>query len=335
MLPVKPPLTGAAAYRTVLYVERARTASHGRIVPTHPSVRALGSWTVIACRTMVANISSQLLPRSMSVVGAALAATLFSTMQEVRAQQPTGLVYGHVARVTSLALKEERQLNIWLPTRYPLGTERYPVIFLLDGSADEDYFHVAGLVDFLATYDVMAPAIVVGIANVDRRRDFTSPSTDPADLKAAPTSGGAAAFVRALEFDLIPYVAKHYRTNGARTLIGQSLGGLLATQVLIERPHLFADYVIVSPSLWWNRQAMLEGAAAALKAPPSAHQRVYVSVADEPAEMTEAAARLVALIRKLRPESLCVHEQLPLETHATSLHISVYNAMRVFHRRPQ
>lgn len=244
------------------------------------------------------------------------------------AQEPA-LTYGKVTVIRSEVLNEDRRLNVLLPPGYDAGTGKYPVIYLLDGSAHEDYFHAAGLFDFLATYGVMPATIVVGISNGDRRRDFTMPSSDPADLKSAPTSGGAAKFVSFLEKELIPYVDKQYRVTDRRTLIGQSLAGLLATQILLEKPQLFTEYVIVDPSLWWNKQALLQSAPDALKKNQAAARKVYLSAAGEPGVMKETAERLVAHIKQLRPDITCFYEYLPSETHATSLHISLYDAMRL------
>jgi predicted alpha/beta superfamily hydrolase len=252
-----------------------------------------------------------------------------------QAPQEPSLEFGKVAVVHSGVLNEDRRLNVFLPAGYDAATQKYPVIYLLDGSAHEDYLHATGLFDFLATYGVMPATIVVGISNVDRRRDFTMPSSDPADLKAAPTSGGAAKFVAFLEQELIPYVEAHYRVSDTRTLIGQSLAGLLATQVLLEMPQLFNDYIIVSASLWWNKQALVQSAAECLKKNRAPGRRVYISVADEPTEMKTAAERLVKLMKDLRPDITCFYEYLPAETHATSLHISLYNAMHLMNRKPE
>ena len=271
----------------------------------------------------------------MSVKQLALIAIATCTMlgpSSRAAQEPASLTFGNVAVLRSEVLNEDRRLNVLLPPGYDAATGTFPVIYLLDGSAHEDYFHAAGLFDFLATYGVMPSTIVVGISNVDRRRDFTMPSSDPADLKSAPTSGGAAKFVAFLEKELIPYVEKNYRTSDRRTLIGQSLAGLLATQILLEKPQLFTEYVIVDPSLWWNRQALLQSAPGALKANRAAGRKVYLSAAGEPGVMKETAEQLVGQIKQLRPDITCFYEYLPSETHATSLHISLYNAMRLLNK---
>ncbi len=245
------------------------------------------------------------------------------------AQEPPSLAFGSVARFQSKALDEERRINVYLPPGYEGSTEKYPVLYLLDGSAHEDYFHVATLIDFLATYEVMPKTLVIGISNVDRKRDFTPPTKDEKALANSPTSGGADRFVAFLETDLIPYVESHYRTAGPRTIVGQSLGGLLATKVLLEKPALFDNYVIVSPSLWWNSQALLESAGELMKKNQAPNRKVYLSVGDEHTEMKATARGLAEILKKSGWSNLRFqYDYLADENHATALHISVYNAMR-------
>ncbi|GAA4465567.1 hypothetical protein GCM10023189_46350 [Nibrella saemangeumensis] len=89
-------------------------------------------------------------------------------------------VLGIIDEIQSTQLAEKRTLNIYLPEGYNKDdTTRYPVIYLLDGSADEDFIHVVGLVQFntFPWVNRIPKSIVVGIANVNRRRDFTYPTT--------------------------------------------------------------------------------------------------------------------------------------------------------------
>lgn len=252
------------------------------------------------------------------------------------AQEPPSLSFGVVDRLHSEKLGEDRRLNVFLPPGYEGSTEKFPVLYLLDGSAHEDYFHVASLIDFLATYGVMPRTIVVGISNVNRQRDFTTPTKDEKDLVGVPISGGADRFVGFLEAELIPYVNSHYRTTGGTMLVGQSLGGLLATKVLLEKPGLFEKYVIVSPSLWWNKQALIQSAGELMKKNQAPNRWVYISVADEHPEMKQTAQDLVARLKESSWPGLQYHyDYLAGENHATSLHISVYNAMKVFYRKQE
>lgn len=238
-------------------------------------------------------------------------------------------ILGQIDTLPSEILRETRILNIYLPPDYhPDSAARYPVVYLLDGSADEDFIHVAGLLQFcnFPWVKVMPPAIVVGIANVDRRRDFTFPTTVAEDLKRNPTSGHSEAFIAFLERELIPYIDKHYRTAPARMLIGQSLGGLLAVEVLFKKPQLFNHYLIVSPSLWWDNGSLFKYSPSAFSQPVD----VFVAVGKEGKIMENGSRRLVKTLKNMSsgPRNLAFNF-LKNRNHATIFHQAVYEGFEV------
>ena len=241
-------------------------------------------------------------------------------------------VLGTVDELWSRTLSEKRVLNIYLPDGYNNDSNAnkiYPVIYLLDGSADEDFIHVAGIVQFLSMItEAMPPAIVVGIANVDRRRDFTFPTTVEKDKKDYPTTGGSEKFLLFVERDLQPYIKSKYRVNKSRTVIGQSLGGLLATEPLLEKPWLFDNYVIVSPSLWWDNESLLQRAPALIKAHFVRDVNVVLEVGAEEDIMVKDAHQLNELLEQQKNLDINVtFSQLPDENHLTILHNAVYKAL--------
>jgi len=238
---------------------------------------------------------------------------------------------GVVDGIESVELGEHRVLNVLLPPSYESSSARYPVIYLLDGSAHEDYHHMTGLVQFLTMYELMLESIVVGIANVDRYRDFTHATDVAEDLERLPTGGGSAPFIAFLERELQPYVDERYRTDGSRTLIGQSMGGLLAAEILIDHPHLFDSYVIASASLWWGGESLISRAAAGLRAHGATGKRVFVTLGQEPPKMHEVADALVAAIREHAPSFELGYEPLLDENHATVLHRGTYRAFEFFY----
>jgi predicted alpha/beta superfamily hydrolase len=232
-------------------------------------------------------------------------------------------VLGSVNELFSTSLGERRMLNIYLPEGYHLNdTVRYPVIYLLDGSADEDFVHVVGLVQFFNMMEMMPKSIVVGIANVDRKRDFTFPTTIKEDKEKYPTTGGSKRFISFIERELQPFIRKNYRANSTSSLIGQSLGGLLATEILFKKPSLFNTYIIVSPSLWWDRESLLDVSRNNNILPKT---RVFVTVGKEGDMMENDAKTLVELLK--RDNSLTTEfHYMPDEDHATILHHAVYDA---------
>jgi hypothetical protein len=241
---------------------------------------------------------------------------------------------GVIDQVQSKVLNEKRILNIYLPEGYNAqDTVKYPVIYLLDGSADEDFIHIAGLVQFNSFEWVnrVPRSIVVGIATVDRRRDFTFPTTIEADKKKNPTSGHSDKFIAFIEKELQPFIQQKYKVTDSKTIIGQSLGGLLATEILLKKPTLFNCYIIVSPSLWWNNGSLLDQPTPAI-----ANTTIYIGVGKEgltptqiPRVMEVDANLLADQLKNKNYKNTTIHfDYLPDEDHATILHQAVSNAFR-------
>ncbi|MCU0319544.1 MAG: alpha/beta hydrolase-fold protein [Flavobacteriales bacterium] len=238
---------------------------------------------------------------------------------------PQPYTIGVIETLRSHVLGEERVLNIHLPPGYGTDTtQRYPLIVLLDGSADEDFLHVVGGLQF-ASYpwiNWMPPSILVGIANVDRKRDLTFPTTIAADKEKFPTTGGSAAFMAFLEREVLPFLQREYRIGNDRTLIGQSLGGLFATELLFRKPYLFGHYLIVSPSLWWDGGSLLQLNHDVLMAPDIGVATVHITVGDEGRGMVGPAEQLAALLRKESQARIELQRIHGLD-HANILHRAV------------
>lgn len=233
---------------------------------------------------------------------------------------------GERISLNSKILSQDRILNVFLPEGYEKNDSiPYPVIYLLDGSSHEDFIHVCGLVQFFNLQMHMPKTIVVGISNIDRKHDFTFP-TEIKDLKKDfPTTGGSEKFIAFIEKEVQPYIDTNYKVSTKKYLIGQSLGGLLATEILFKKPELFTNYIITSPSLWWDDQSLLKEASTYLK---NIKEKVYVYVAvgEEHKIMIKDAKALAEELKKF-PKSISIDFQFfPKENHATILHNSLYTA---------
>jgi predicted alpha/beta superfamily hydrolase len=247
---------------------------------------------------------------------------------------------GVIEQLKSQVLGETRILNIYLPEGYQTNdTAKYPVVYLLDGSADEDFIHISGLYQFnsFPWVNRVPKSIVVGIASVDRRRDFTYPTTIAKDRDRNKTAGHSANFISFIEKELQPFIQKKFRVNASKTIIGQSLGGLLATEILFTRPDLFNQYIIVSPSLWWDNGSLLARQPELLKENFSQQTRIYIGVGkeglvpgDNPRVMEVDANLLADKIRATKNKNITVYfDYLPEEDHGTILHQAVANALRM------
>lgn len=237
------------------------------------------------------------------------------------------LTIGEIRTVNSKILKEERTLNIYLPQNFD-KTKSYPVIYLLDGSMNEDFIHVTGLIQFFNQMYSMPETIVVGIGNIDRKRDFTF-HTDLKDLqKDYPTTGHSDKFIGFLEKELKPYIESQFKTTDTY-LFGQSLGGLLATEILLKKPEMFDNYFIISPSLWWDDESLLKQASQAVSKIPDTKKFVYISVGKgEHPVMVKDAEDLYGILKKANKKNWTVeYKMMETDNHATILHRSLYEGL--------
>ena len=146
------------------------------------------------------------------------------------------------------------------------GAKRYPVLYMHDGQNlfDPDtaflkgqHWRVGETAGDLIGEGRIEPLIIVGINNTGPRRvqEYT-PTRDPR------LGGGRAAdYGRMIVEELKPYIDDTYRTrsDAANTAIGgASLGGLVTLYLGLTYPRVFSKLAVLSPSVWWDRRAILK-----------------------------------------------------------------------------
>ncbi|MFZ6050566.1 alpha/beta hydrolase [Halocola ammonii] len=243
---------------------------------------------------------------------------------EAKTIKKSPFVIGETLEFHSEILDETRKLNIYLPFDYDTSSTDYPVIYLLDGSRSEDFIHIAGLTQF-ATFpwiDMIPRSIVVGVANNDRMRDFTYPTTIEEDIKNIPTQGGSKEFIEFMKKEVQPLVEKEYRTNQERTLIGQSIAGLAAAEILFKQPDLFDNYLIVSPSMWWDNESLLdlEPAFSEIDEP----KKVFLTVGNEGEIMVGGAEKLRDFLQNYPSKINLSYRYFEEHNHGDVLHQAAY-----------
>jgi uncharacterized protein len=173
----------------------------------------------------------------------------------VNAQNEESILVGKKTTIFSSILKENRKIWIYNPVQTainPVADKRYPVVYVLDGEAH--FLSTVGMIQQLSQANgnaILPEMIVVGIENTNRLRDLT-PSLVTADNHARVNP-----FVHFLETELIPYVDKNYNTAPYRILVGHSLGGLTAIELLTHSPKLFNAYIAIDPSMWYAEEKFL------------------------------------------------------------------------------
>lgn len=252
---------------------------------------------------------------------------------ELKLNKTSPFSIGEIVNIDSEILGEKRTINVYLPNNYQVDSlKQYPVIYLLDGSADEDFIHISGLVQFgsFSWINMIPETIVVGIANIDRKHDFSYPTKNERDKKDFPTTGGSADFIDFIEKELQGLVNDRYRTNSIKTIIGQSLGGLLATEILAKQPDLFDNYIIISPSLWWDDESLLKHDFKAYGSTKS----IYIGVGKEGEVMERVAKELYQKLESISKENTKLSFGFfEKQIHGDVLHLAAYDSFEKIFRK--
>jgi predicted alpha/beta superfamily hydrolase len=235
---------------------------------------------------------------------------------------------GETFTIQSKTLRETRRINVYLPPIYKdSATVRLPVLYMPDGGMGEDFLHIAGLVQVSVGNGTMRPFILVGIENTKRRRDLTGPTQNAEDRKIAPQVGGSAAFRKFIRTELMPVVNARYRATKETAIVGESLAGLFIVETFFLEPDLFDTYIAFDPSLWWNDHALVDSAAARLRAGGSGKHALFLANSRE--DIDQLTRVLADTLENYAPANLTWYYQPMLEEkHGTIYHPAALIAFR-------
>jgi predicted alpha/beta superfamily hydrolase len=208
------------------------------------------------------------------------------------AQADNKIVIGKVDSVNSAMLKEKRKVWVYVPdmnTGMQNSTQRFPVLYLLDG--DAHFNSVVGMIQQLSQVNgdtIFPEMIVVAIPNTDRTRDLT-PTHVESDLPMmdsgfSKSTGGGENFAAFLQKELIPHIDSSYRTQPFRVLVGHSFGGLAVMHILTNYPKMFNAYIAIDPSMWYDKEQFLKTTQQKIAAQKYDGSSLYVAIANTMAE---------------------------------------------------
>lgn len=211
-----------------------------------------------------------------------------------------------------LAAADGRQYSLFVMTPAekapPAG---WPVVYVLDGNK---WFPIVGqqarTQGRRPDKGGVLPAIVVGIGYPDdepsypqRTHDFT-PDVPQREALPAPegqswqSPGGADAFLDFIQQEVKPRIEREFKVDRAhQALFGHSLGGLLVLHAWLTRPDDYATFMAASPSVWWNKEYILEQARRVAEAKVAPNATLLISVGErELPEMVSGARNVYAAL---------------------------------------
>jgi hypothetical protein len=144
-------------------------------------------------------------------------------------------------------------IKVALPQDYSPETQKYAAIYVLDG--EEIFDFVSEKCNRISSDFATSNVLVVGIGyGNDRSFDYT-PS------KANEGGGGAENFMLFIKNELVPEIENEYGADSlrkSRTILGHSFGGLFGAYAFTNYNKVFANYIILSPSLWYDNEIVLK-----------------------------------------------------------------------------
>ncbi len=201
-------------------------------------------------------------------------------------------------------LDRERDVLVYLPPGYEESDRRYPILYLQDGQNVFDgatsfiqgkEWRADETAQDLILAGTIEPLIMVAIYNAghDRLDEYT-PTRDLLVGKG----GEANLYCRMLVEELMPVVNRCYRTRLGpenTALAGSSLGGLLSLHLGLAHPELFGKVAALSPSVWWDKRALLRQVNELVERPPV---KIWLDIG------TEEGRIAIRQVRQLR-NGLC------------------------------
>jgi predicted alpha/beta superfamily hydrolase len=218
-------------------------------------------------------------------------------------------------------LEENRTISVYLPESYDASSQKFPVLYLLDGRTH--FQHAVGAINFLSRQGIAPEMIIVSIHNIDRARDFS-----PVQIERFPTSGGADNFLNFIESELVPYVNENFKASDFRIIMGHSLGGTFITYSLSTKPELFEGYIAISPYLQYAENYVVSLCEKSLKSKYKRNKYYFMTIGNEP-DYYSALNKFEKIIRGSSAESIAFsYEKMEAENHGSIPYISLFNGLR-------
>ena len=193
--------------------------------------------------------SAVMFKRALKIAGAMMLVVMFGSCQK----EVFDPALTHEFAIQSSANGAVYNIKVGLPTNYNPGVEKYASVYVLDGEENFDFVsnQCREISDKLGVANVVV--ISIGYGN-DRSIDYT-----PTEVSSV--TGGGPQFLNFIETQLIPIIEENVSVDTARSgraILGHSYGGLFGTYAFTTNNKLFGNYILLSPSLWFDNLISLQ-----------------------------------------------------------------------------
>ena len=209
-----------------------------------------------------------------------------------------GSVLRHHEAFHSTWLDADRALTVYVPPGYDPAGPPYPLLLLHDGqnlfdparAFNGQTWHVAETADRLIAARAIPPLLIAGVdhGGEARVREYTPTAG------SEPGAGQVDEHAHFLVDEVVPFLAREYHVRtefGGLGLGGSSLGGLATLGVALAQPGHFGRLIVMSPSVWWDRRAIL---GALRRTPLAPAPRIWVDAGLKEGARTVRNARDLA-----------------------------------------
>lgn len=144
-------------------------------------------------------------------------------------------------------------IKVGLPDNYNPAGEKYATIYVLDG---KDIFGFVANQCRQISDSYSAQNVIVVSIGYGRNR-----SIDYTPTKVSSVTGGAPQFLNFIETQLIPAIQQNFHADtsrGKRIILGHSYGGLFGIYAFTVNNKVFGNYILLSPSLWFDNMVSLQ-----------------------------------------------------------------------------
>lgn len=214
---------------------------------------------------------------------------------------------------------------VYLPEDYNSNRENYPTIYVLDAEENQEF--IAAKCRSISAQMNVKNAIIVGIGYGDNREnDYTPTHTDMDD-------GESLQFLNFIKYELIPQIEYRYRADSnrnSRAIIGHSFGGLCGTYAFTNHNEVFGNYLLLSPSLFYDNEIVLQYEQASRNLIKDSQQLVFIGFGGTEGPMIVESDYLNRIINKYYIQTRLEFNIVDGRGHVTSKNTNIEKALTFY-----